>query len=66
MAGLFMLFVFSVAFFGLLLFPIPIIIAVARKHPNAVAIIALDILLGWTFLGWVVALVWSLTATNRK
>jgi hypothetical protein len=26
------------------------------------AIIALNILLGWTFVGWVVALVWSLTA----
>jgi hypothetical protein len=26
------------------------------------AIIALNILLGWTFIGWVVALVWSLTA----
>ena len=30
------------------------------KH-NATAIIALNILLGWTFVGWVVALVWALT-----
>src|SRR5271170_4047160 len=29
---------------------------------NSGAIIALNILLGWTFIGWVVALVWSLTA----
>lgn len=29
---------------------------------NSVAIIALNLLLGWTVIGWVVALVWSLTA----
>ncbi|MGH7813208.1 MAG: superinfection immunity protein [Candidatus Binataceae bacterium] len=33
-----------------------------REHRNAKAIWALDILLGWTFIGWVVALVWALTS----
>jgi hypothetical protein len=28
---------------------------------NIAAIIALNLFLGWTFIGWVVALVWSLT-----
>lgn len=32
-----------------------------RKKRNAWAIFALNLLLGWTFLGWVVALVWALT-----
>ena len=31
------------------------------KKRNAVAICALNLLLGWTFVGWVVALVWALT-----
>lgn len=43
----------------------PISIAGLRGHPNTAAIAALDILLGWTFVGWAVALVWSLTAIER-
>lgn len=34
---------------------------VGWNHRNATAIIALNIFLGWTFIGWVVALVWGLT-----
>ena len=40
---------------------VPVIIVSVRQHPNAASIIALNVLLGWTFLGWVVALVWSLS-----
>lgn len=43
------------------LYVLPIIIAVERKHRNAGAIAALTVLLGWTTLGWIAALVWSLT-----
>jgi hypothetical protein len=32
-----------------------------RKKRNAGAIVALNIFLGWTVLGWIVALVWALT-----
>ena len=49
-----------VAVIGLALYFLPTIIAVARKHPNLVAIVLIDVLLGWTFIGWVGALVWSL------
>ncbi len=31
------------------------------KKRDAVAILALNFFLGWTFIGWVVALVWALT-----
>jgi TPR repeat protein len=41
---------------------LPTIIAKARKHNNSMAIFALNFLAGWTFLGWVVAFVWALTA----
>lgn len=40
---------------------LPTIIAKQNKHHNVVAICALNILLGWTLVGWVVALVWALT-----
>lgn len=43
---------------GALIYFIPSIIAYNKK--NATAIIALNLLLGWTFLGWVGALVWAL------
>lgn len=41
---------------------IPSAVAFGRGHVNAGAILALNLLLGWTGLGWVAALVWSLTA----
>ena len=42
---------------------LPTLIAFLRGHKNALAIAALNIFLGWTLLGWVVALVWSLLAS---
>jgi hypothetical protein len=53
--------------FGLLLmlfigpYWIPTIIAFVRKHPSKGAVLALNLLAGWTFVGWVVSLVWSLS-----
>ena len=38
---------------------IPTIIAGNRKHPNGNSILALNIFLGWTFIGWVIAFVWA-------
>ncbi len=43
------------------LYFIPTIIALLRGHRQTVAIAALNLLLGWTVLGWVGSLVWSLT-----
>jgi hypothetical protein len=42
------------------LYCLPGLIAYRRGHPKRVAIGALNLLLGWTFLGWVAALVWAL------
>ncbi len=44
---------------------IPTIVAFGRGHRNTVAIVILNIFLGWTFLGWVAALVWACT-NNRE
>ncbi len=44
------------------LYFLPGIIAGVRKHPNAVGIWLLTLFLGWTFIGWVVALVWAFSS----
>jgi ABC-type transport system involved in cytochrome c biogenesis permease component len=44
----------------------PAIVAFMRGHHQKWAIFALDLFLGWTFLGWVGALVWSLTKVESK
>lgn len=38
---------------------LPSLIAFLRNHKNKLAIFLLNLLLGWTVLGWVVSLVWS-------
>lgn len=37
---------------------------VGRNHKQIAAIFVLNLFLGWTFVGWVVALVWALTKTK--
>ena len=38
---------------------LPTLIAFLRQHKNKLAIFLLNLFLGWTVLGWVVSLVWS-------
>jgi hypothetical protein len=40
----------------------PTVVAGVRRHNNASAIGALNILLGWTFLGWIAAMIWAMTS----
>jgi len=49
-----LLVVLIVAFYFL-----PTLIAFLRQHKNKLAVFLLNLLLGWTVLGWVVSLVWS-------
>ena len=44
---------------------LPAIVASARLHRQTMAIVVLDLLLGWTLLGWIAALVWACTADTR-
>lgn len=46
--------------FGLILYFLPAILAFARNKRDAGAILALNFFLGWTAIGWVIALVWAL------
>lgn len=51
--------------FVLVIYLVPTLIANINRHRNRTAILVLNIFLGWTFIGWVVALVWANTA-NRE
>lgn len=37
----------------------PFLIALLRRHRNTVSILLTNLLLGWTGIGWIVALIWS-------
>lgn len=51
---------------SIILYLLPGIIASVRAHKNSTAIWVLTVILGWTGLGWVVALVWSFTNQNDR
>ncbi len=52
---------FTVVFFAgsVAMYFAPTWIASRREHPSKTAIIVLNVLLGWTVLGWIGALVWA-------
>lgn len=52
-------------FIGAVVYFLPTINAKSRKHPNVSSIFLLDLFLGWTLIGWVVALVWSASAIDK-
>jgi len=53
--------VFFLPFFGLgfVFYFLPTILAFARNKRDTAAILLLNLFLGWTMIGWVVALVWA-------
>ena len=43
---------------------LPFLIALMRARPNTGAIFILNLFLGWTLVGWVVALVWAVSTND--
>ena len=56
----------AVLIFGVVatIYLVPTAVAVSRKHHNTVAIGVLNLLLGWSIVGWVVALVWAVSRSE--
>jgi hypothetical protein len=52
------------ALFAALYF-LPALVAALRNHHQATAIGVLNLLAGWTVLGWVLAIVWAFTAVQK-
>lgn len=44
----------------------PALVAAGRGHHQSLAIFMLNLLLGWTLLGWVAAIVWACTETRSR
>jgi hypothetical protein len=51
---------------GLVVYFVPTIIAAVRRSKSILGIILLNVLAGWTFIGWVIALIWSLVGEPGK
>lgn len=45
---------------GAIIYFCPTIIAFKKERDNKASILALNLLLGWSVVGWVVSLVWAL------
>lgn len=46
---------------GLALYFLPTIIVLARRKKKVLGPILVNVLAGWTIIGWIIALIWSLT-----
>ncbi len=57
---LFGMFFFPFFGFGFVMYFLPSLIAIVRSKRDILGIVLLNFFLGWTFIGWVVALVWAL------
>lgn len=45
---------------------VPSVMAASRRHRHIGPIIALNIFLGWTIIGWMIAFGWALMNSARK
>lgn len=54
------------AFAILALYFAPFLVALIRRHSKTVPIFLLTLLLGWTGLGWIIALIWSAMPQERR
>lgn len=58
------IYILLVAIIALFIYFIPSVIAGVRHKSNFTAIFILNLFLGWSFIGWVVSLVWALTTDH--
>ena len=51
---------------GVILYFLPLLVAGCRHHHQVGAIAVIDVFLGWTFVGWVVALAMAASRTDPR
>lgn len=51
---------------GLGLYFLPTIIAIFRNHHQCAAITVINLFFGWTFIGWVISLAWSVSTAREQ
>ena len=58
---------YAFAYAGIgIVYLLPALTAAVRGHHNKSAILALNVLLGWTAIGWIAAMVWAGTAVRHR
>lgn len=48
----------------MLVYLLPTWVVCYRRHPSQLAIFALNLLAGWTVVGWLIAIIWSLSGAS--
>jgi Superinfection immunity protein len=61
MTGMVAVFTLAIVAGALCLYFLPWGIAAHRHHPNIVGIAVLNFFLGWSLIGWVIALIWAVS-----
>jgi len=51
--------------FGLPIYFLPAIVAKTRNNASTTGIFVLNLLLGWTFIGWIAALAWAFSTSKQ-
>ena len=46
------------------IYALPALLAWSMGSPHRMAITLLDVLLGWTIIGWIIALIWAVMSGN--
>lgn len=61
--------IFWLAFIAIVvafIYLLPFFIAEHRKHNNTTSILLANLFLGWTFLGWVICIVWAFSDNIKQ
>ncbi|MGQ7947180.1 superinfection immunity protein [Flavobacterium sp. WC2509] len=51
----------TVIIIAVLIYFFPSVIAFSRSKSNTTAIVMLNLFLGWSFIGWIIALIWAVS-----
>jgi len=54
----------SFILFLFVMYWLPTLIAIVRQAPSALGVAMLNFFLGWTVVGWILALIWALAANT--
>jgi len=60
------IFLLIIILFSICLYFLPSFIAFRRQKSNKIPIFVLNLFLGWSLIGWVVSLVWSLSQEQHQ
>ncbi|MDP9222564.1 MAG: superinfection immunity protein [Actinomycetota bacterium] len=51
---------------AILLYWLPTVVAIARQTDNILAVALVNLVFGWTFVGWIVALIMAIRRSRRS